>query len=208
MDIILVRHGSTAPNERGVLLGQGNDPGLTDAGREQATAVAHALAGVTPLMIWSSPLRRCLETAGAIAAAHDALPPTAVEPRLAEIDYGEWEGVPLADLPAEAMRTWRRDPAFRPPGGESLAEVTARVGEWCDEQTGDGTIIAVTHVSPIKAAVIWALDGSPTMAWRLHVGVASITTVAARDGAPPAVLGFNERAHLRSNGSPSTPPTH
>lgn len=207
MKVILVRHGSTAPNERGVLLGRGSDPALTDLGRQQSTALAQALVALNPMTIWSSPLRRCRETAEAIARAHGDAPPTVLEPRLAEIEYGEWEGVPLGDLPADAIQAWRRDPAFRPPDGESLAEVNERVGEWCAEQTGEGTIVAVTHVSPIKAAVIWALSGPPTMAWRLHVGVASITTVAVPLGSPPVVLGFNERAHLRSMELPSTRPT-
>lgn len=205
MRIELVRHGSTEPNQRGVLLGCRSDPGLTQEGLRQANAVAETVAarwaaggmGDLPPSIVTSPLRRCRDTAERIASRL-RVPADAVvaEPRLIEIDYGEWEGVALGEIPAESIRAWREDPDFRPPGGESLAEVSSRVGAWCAEQTGLGTLVAVTHVSPVKAAVIWALGGSPTLAWRLHVGVASITTVAVPDGGSPAVLGFNESGHL------------
>lgn len=198
MNIVLVRHGSTEPNERGVLLGRGADPGLTERGRAQAQALGVVLGDEAVTEVVSSPLARCRETAALIARTVGPDLPVAVEDRLAEIDYGEWEGQRLADLPADSAHTWRSDPDFRPPSGESLAEVAARVGSWCAERVGDGTVVAVTHVSPIKAAVAWALGAPPTLAWRLYVAVASVTAIAV--GPHGAVLTrFNESAHLRGN---------
>lgn len=201
-----MRHGATEPNQRGVLVGRGVDPGLVEEGERQARALADALAGVLvtggPTRVMSSPLRRCLETAERIAEALPDVGDVAgvvVEPRLVEIDYGEWEGLAFSEIPADAWAEWRRDPAFRPPGGESLAEVSARVADWCGEQAAGGTVVAVTHVSPVKAAVAWALDAPPTLAWRLFVGLASITTIDVRPEGP-VLLSFNERAHLAALG--------
>ncbi len=53
--------------------------------------------------------------------------------RWIEVDYGEYDCQPLSDVPAEVWREWRRNPDFRPPGGETLAEVEARVTAACDE---------------------------------------------------------------------------
>jgi probable phosphoglycerate mutase len=193
--IALVRHGRTDQNRRGVLLGRANPP-LDATGRAQAAALAAAvpkmLDGRAPVAVVTSPLRRTLETATAIAAALEL--PVETDGRLIEMDYGEWDETPLADLAPEVWAQWRRDPEFRAPGGESLTEVQARVGECATdllERAADGAVIAVTHVSPIKAAVVWALDGEPMLAWRLRVDVASITRIVRGPGGP-VVAGFNE----------------
>lgn len=190
----LVRHGETEPNREGRLLGRRADPGLTAQGRAQAEALARRLAREEPVRVVTSPLRRCVETAEVVAAATGAA--VVEDGRLVEIDYGEWEGVRLDELPADTGAAWRADPAFRPPGGESLAEVQARVAGWCEEQrANDGPVVAVSHVSPVKAAVIWALGGDPRTAWQLWVAVASLTTLEV--GSNRALLhAFNDRSHL------------
>lgn len=195
MKLLLVRHGATEANLRGVLLGRRADPGLVEEGRRQAQLLAQALAPQGPARVVSSPLRRCIETAEAIAAVVSSN--VAVDDRLVEIDYGDWEGVALSDIPPEASQRWRDDPGFRPPQGESLDEVSARVSAWCEEQTGDSPLVAVTHVSPIKAAVAWTLGAPPSLAWRLFVGVASVTTIGIQPHGG-VLLGFNDCAHLAS----------
>ena len=190
--LLVARHGQTEPNRAGLLLGRG-DPALTDTGRSQAAALAGLLERRRPSVIVSSPLQRCVQTAEAIAAPLGI--EVTIDERLIEADYGEWEGMPLADIPADASERWRSDPDFRPPGGESLADVAVRVAAWCEEQSRSETVVAVTHVSPIKATVAWALGATPTVAWRLFVEVASLTTIG-RGETGPVLLGFNERAHL------------
>ena len=194
--IVLVRHGRTDQNRRGVLLGRA-DPSLDESGRAQAAALAVAvptvLDGRAVVAVVASPLRRTMETATAIAAALDI--PVETDGRLIEIDYGEWDETPLADLAPDVWARWRQDPDFRAPGGESLAEVQARVGECAAElleRAGDGVVIVVSHVSPIKAAVAWALGGEAMLAWRLRVDVASISRIVRGPGGP-ALVGFNER---------------
>lgn len=193
--LLLARHGETVPNRRGVLLGR-DDPPLTDRGREQARALAGWVSALEPSRVISSPLSRCFETAATVADACSL--EVVAEERLVELDYGEWEGLSFDDIPDEASSRWRADAHFRPPGGESLADVQERVGAWCRElgrSQDDTTVVAVSHVSPIKAAVAWALDAAPDVAWRMFVDVASVTRLGLRsDGG--VLLGFNERSYL------------
>lgn len=191
--IHLVRHGQTAANRDGLLVGR-IDPPLTELGLEQAERLADALAGSGATRVVSSPLARTFGTATAIAARLGLV--VEVDERAVEIDYGDWDGTPLGEVPIEAWRAWRTDPDFRPPGGESLREVTARVATLMgDLLAADGPIVVVTHVSPIKAALTWALGASELLAWRMFVEVASISRVGLRQGAP-VMLGFNDTSHL------------
>jgi broad specificity phosphatase PhoE len=186
--IVFARHGETPANREGLLLGRA-DPRLTDRGRAQADDLAHRLAARGPTKVVTSPLRRACDTASPIAAACGV--PVEVDERLIEIDYGEWEGRPFAALDADIVARWHRDPNLVPPGGESLVTVAARMAAFCEEMLDDetaGTAVAVSHVSPIKAAVTWALGVSPELAWRMRLDVASITRIARG----PVLLSFNE----------------
>lgn len=193
MTLAFVRHGETAPNVEGRLLGR-SDPPLTDRGRVQARAVAAYAASLGALRVYTSPLRRAVETAAEVAAASGL--EVVIDERLVEIDYGEWEGKDLAGIPHEVVRRWREDPTFAPPGGESLAAVVARVADFCEEQlAAERFIVAVSHVSPIKAAATWVLDVEPTVAWRMFVGLGTVTRVGRRGG-QRVLLAFNETGHL------------
>ena len=174
--LVLVRHGRTAANAGGLLLGRA-DPPLDDHGMAQAASLGGAVAGARRVV--SSPLRRARETAAALGL------PVEVDERWVELDYGEWDGRPIADVPLEAWRRWRADVDFAPPGGESLADLGRRVRAACDElaaEAADTDVVVVSHVSPIKAAVAWALDVGDELSWRLHVAPASVTRIAVRDG--------------------------
>ncbi len=186
--IVFVRHGETPPNREGLLLGR-NDPELTDQGRAQAERLARTLADREIERVLTSPLRRARDTASPIAAACDA--PVDVDERLIEIDYGEWEGRPFAALDADLVARWHRDPDFAAPGGESLVAVEARMAGFCEQwldSEAAGVVVAVSHVSPIKAAVTWTLGVSPELAWRMRLDVASLTRI----GRGPLLLSFNE----------------
>ncbi|HVM41217.1 MAG TPA: histidine phosphatase family protein, partial [Acidimicrobiia bacterium] len=173
--IVLVRHGETGPNRDRRLLGR-DDPPLTDLGRRQCEALAAALVAMRPDAVVTSPMSRTRATAETVAGACGV--PVEVDDRLVEIDYGTFDGTKLAELPPDVMRAMREDPDFAPPSGESMRTVMERMASWCEEQfAGDPerVVVAVTHVSPIKAAVSWALGAEPTLAWRMFVGLASIT---------------------------------
>jgi probable phosphoglycerate mutase len=194
--LLLVRHGESTANAQGLLLGR-TDAELTDKGRDQATAVRRLLHDPVT-QVRSSPLTRATDTAALLALEV----PTELDARWIEVDYGEFECQPLRDVPADVWREWRTDPAFRPAGGETLAEVDERVAAACDELFAtDGTgardpagdVVVVSHVTPIKAAVAWALGTGGGLSWRLHLNTASVTRIGWGNGAP-VLHGFNEMA--------------
>jgi broad specificity phosphatase PhoE len=199
--IYLVRHGRTAANARGLLLGRA-DPELDDEGRRQATALSQLLqtdcAGRATQVV-SSPLKRCRQTAETIAAGLGG--DVTVDDRWIEMDYGEFDGMPVASVTTETWAHWMGDVAWAPPGGESLADLGTRVRQACRElvgvetETPDKDVIVVTHVSPIKAAVAWTLGVGDEVAWRLFVAPASVTRLNAT-GSRRSLHSFNETAHL------------
>jgi broad specificity phosphatase PhoE len=183
--LVLVRHGETEANAQRRLLGRLESP-LTARGRAQAQTLGAMLRPVARVV--SSPLGRALDTASALGL--DA--PVEVDERWVEVDYGEYDGEPLGALPAEVWRQWRSDPRFRPPGGETLEEMGARVRAACAElfaEDGRGArqeadVVVVSHVSPIKAAVAWALGTDDALSWRLYLATASITVIGWGPGGP------------------------
>jgi probable phosphoglycerate mutase len=188
--LIVVRHGQTQANASGLLLGRA-DPPLDASGRAQASAVAAALAPIPRgTRIISSPLRRTRETASIIA--RESL--VEVDERWIELDYGEFEGKPIVEVPSETWARWRSDPEFAPGGGETLHALGDRVARACDELLSDAEerdVVVVTHVSPVKAAVAWALGVGEQIAWRTFVAPGSITRIGSRNGLP-VLLSFNE----------------
>jgi probable phosphoglycerate mutase len=190
--ILMVRHGETAANRDRLALGRA-DPELTERGRTQAAAVAARLGSTSVATVFSSPLGRARETAALIAEVAGTA--VVVDERLIELDYGARDGSSFADLPADQLARWRTDPTFAPPGGESLRAVAARVGAFCTEHLDGPTVVAVSHVSPIKAAVTWALGADEGLAWRMFLDLASITRIAGRNG-QATLIGYNDIGHL------------
>jgi broad specificity phosphatase PhoE len=195
--LILVRHGQTAVNAEGRLQGRIDAP-LTDLGRRQAVAAGAAFDASSVRRVVVSPLLRARETAEAFGLP--ASVPVEVDERWIELDYGEWDGRPLRSMPADAWDTWRRDASFAPPGGESLLALEARVRAACadlSDDAADGDVVVVSHVSPIKTAVAWALDVGPLTQWRMFLDVAAICriTIGPRG---PSLVGYNSTAHLTS----------
>jgi broad specificity phosphatase PhoE len=174
--LVLVRHGQTDANARGLLQGRVDLP-LSELGRRQAQALAALVP--TDARVVVSPLRRAQETAAAFGREIE------VDERWIELDYGELDGRPIADVPEELWQRWRADVDFAPPGGESLATLGRRVRTACEDLAAEATeadIVVVSHVSPIKAAVAWALGVGDELSWRLHVAPASVTRIAVRGG--------------------------
>jgi broad specificity phosphatase PhoE len=187
--LLLVRHGRTAANASGLLLGRA-DPPLDDLGRRQADAIAAALPGVTRVI--ASPLQRAQQTAAAFGV------PVETDDRWIELDYGAWDERPMTDVPAATWARWRDDLEYRPPSGETLGELGARVRPACEAvaaMAGEADVVVVTHVSPLKAAVAWALGVGDEVTWRLFVAPGSISRVSLHDGRA-VVTSFNEVGHL------------
>jgi alpha-ribazole phosphatase len=187
--LYLVRHGRTAANAKGLLQGR-LDPPLDETGRAQATAIA-AMVGPVDEVICSS-LVRARETAECFG-----IEPT-IDDRWIEIAYGEYEGVPAGEVPPEVWQSWRENRQFRTRGGESFGDLDDRVRSACEElrdRMHDSNIVVVSHVSPIKAAVAWALGVTMEIMFHCHLSQASLCRIDhGRFG--PVVHSFNEQARV------------
>jgi probable phosphoglycerate mutase len=189
--IVFARHGQTAPNREGLVLGR-TDPELTEEGHRQAAWLAAALATEPVTALLASPLLRTRQTADAISAACGL--PVVVDERLIEIDWGAWEGRSTGTLAQSDVDKWKADKGTAPEG-ETLDSLTRRVELFCSEHLNEGLVVAVSHVSPIKAAAAWAMGVEGTVAWRMYLGLASITRVG-QGRSSPVLLSFNETGHL------------
>lgn len=187
--LLLVRHGRTAHNAARLLLGRLDVP-LDEVGRRQAEALGRVEAVRRAARVVTSPLARAADTAAALG------PPVTVDDRWAEIDYGVFDGAELSAA-AELWTGWDADLGYRPEGGESLADLGRRVRAACDDLWGEAAetdVVVVSHVSPIKAAVAWALGVGDEICWRTFLDTASITVIGpGRRG--PTLRSFNETAH-------------
>lgn len=145
----LVRHGQTDWNLGGRFQGQSDTP-LNQTGRTEAHSLAGQLKGQSFAAIFTSDLIRAKETAEIIAEVLGL--PVTLEPRLREINQGEWEGQFVEDIKARNAEHWDQrtiDPAnFHPPGGESVAEIAERILDAMRNIVrlySSGSIIIVSH---------------------------------------------------------------
>lgn len=193
--LTLVRHGRTHANAGGLLQGH-VDNELDPIGIDQAAMLGPALVRVAPVArIISSPLRRAQQTATAIAEHCGTDVETDV--RWIELDYGDYDGQPMTSIAPEVWTQWRADAHFRPPGGESMAELDLRVRAAIDDlvrSSDGGHVVVVSHVSPIKAAVAWALGVDIGVSWRTALDRASMSTIRLHD-VRPALVTFNVTVH-------------
>lgn len=188
--LILLRHGRTAANQAGLLQGRLNQD-LDEVGQAQAErCAAHITGGVDVDHVIASPLKRAQQTAAAFGREVET------DERWIELSYGEYEGVPHADVPSEVWQMWRNDFNYVPPGGESLATLDTRVREACEElveRASRENVVVVSHVSPMKSAVGWALGVDIGISWNCHLDHASICRIDIR-GRRPILSAFNETA--------------
>ncbi len=201
--LVLVRHGATEHSAERRFSGR-NDLRLAPIGERQAAALAaRDLSGeVGPVTaVVSSPLRRCRQTAAAIAGAggHDVT----VLDDLAETDFGRFEGLTFAEARREhpaAFAAWTASPEVAPPGGESFAAVDDRVVRARDAlvaQHPGGTVVVVTHVTPIKLLVRHVLEAPLGVLYRLHLDTASVSVVDLVPDGTASLRLFNDTSHLR-----------
>ena len=181
--LILARHGRTPANASGVLAGRSKGVHLDEHGTAQATAAGERLTGLDLAAVVCSPLERCRETAKLLVPSAKAT----TDRRLLECDYGDWTGAELKKLAKEPLwRTVQAQPsAARFPGGESLAEMSARtVGcvrerdAALAEEVGDHAVwLAVSHGDPIKAILADALGLHLDAFQRIMVDPGSLSVV-------------------------------
>ena len=204
MRLHLVRHGQTASNRDGVGLGRADVP-LTEHGQWQARAAVERLAREPLARVLTSPLARAAAIARPLAARAGV--PLETRAELIELDVGETEGLPLAEISArfpEFAAAWRGPDAVRTPmpGGESLAELAARLEPLAAEllalADGGGDIAVVSHNFVLRLLVCRLLGIEPDAFRSLAVDLASVSTLSTRRGRVVAER-LNDRCHLRGD---------
>ncbi|MGZ2360685.1 bifunctional RNase H/acid phosphatase [Streptomyces sp. 372A] len=202
--LVLLRHGETALTPQKRFSGSGGtDPALSPAGLVQAERAAAAFAARSTVQeVVSSPLRRCRETAGAVAARLGL--EVRVEDGLRETDFGAWEGLTFGEVGERYgadLDAWLASPDAAPTGGgESFTEVADRVAAARDglvTRYAGRTVLVVTHVTPIKTLVRLALGAPPEALFRMELSAASVSAVAYYADGNASVRLLNDTSHLR-----------
>ena len=220
LTLVLTRHGLTPRSSPEQHLGQRIDIELSEAGRAQAHALAGRLAPLRFERIVASPLVRARQTAEIIAAGLVDAAPLDADPRLAEMDYGEWEGKTYAQIDATdavRRRAWEDDPAaIQCPGGESANDVAERASSFLSALLADHggahaaddatvpPVLAVAHSSFNRILVCVAL-GLPVREFRLRFeqGQVNLTALRFEHGMGPSdarLILLNDLAHVRPAG--------
>jgi broad specificity phosphatase PhoE len=197
--LLLLRHGQTELSVGRRYSGHG-DPELTALGHAQAAGAARRLAARGDVeAVLTSPLRRARQTAAAVADATGA--PLVEREGLIETDFGAWEGLTFAearDRDPELHGRWLGSHDVAPPGGESFAQVALRVAAERDailaEHAG-GTVVVVTHVTPIKMLLRDALAAGPELLYRLHLDLASLSEAHYYPDGGTSVRLVNDTGH-------------
>jgi broad specificity phosphatase PhoE len=169
-----VRHGETEWNTEGRVCGR-TDVLLSAAGRQQAWLLAQRLKSVPFEVLYSSPLRRALDTARLIGEATGKEP--VVDLRLAELDYGTWEGKLFEEIcqadPA-LYHAWVADPGrVAPPQGESGEQLIERVAPFLADlavRHPHGNVVVVCHKTLCRLLACYIL-GVPLSEYRRRVAV-------------------------------------
>lgn len=190
--IVLVRHGQSTTNAQGLLVGR-SDAHLSELGEQQARALVPWLAQVEEVL--TSPLARARETAALALPGRTPI----VKESFVEVDYGALDGTSLAALTSEHWRAFEHEHTLAFGGGESLADVDSRVHAELEDLLADASslmhaptrhLAIVSHVSPIKSAISWALDAPGSMAWRMRLENGSMSVIGVR-ALGPQLIRFN-----------------
>jgi broad specificity phosphatase PhoE len=202
---LLVRHGATLWNATGRFQGQ-SDVALSPEGSAQAEAIAQRLSSDPIDRIYASDLERSYETARIVAAPHGL--EVTRDPRLREFAFGEWEGLTWSEI--VATRPHLRDlvvsnaERYRPEGGESYADVSARVRTFLhDLPSGEERVAVVTHAGPLHAMLdvlgVFAAEHGGRVAAARAFAPASLTHVAMEAGGARLIT-LSDVQHLNSAG--------
>lgn len=197
---LLLRHGQTELSIQRRYSGRGNPP-LTAVGREQAARAAKMLAARGDIgAVVTSPLGRARETAEAAAAALGT--EVRVIEGLTETDFGAWEGLTFreaAERDPDLHARWLGDPSLPAPGGESFDAVRERVEsvrrDLVARYPGENVVV-VSHVTPIKTLLQLALGVGPSLLYRLHLDLASLSLAEFYPDGGSSVRLVNDTSYL------------
>jgi probable phosphoglycerate mutase len=199
--VLLLRHGETALNVAGALRGLLEVP-LTERGHAQAAVLGKRVTEeYTVSRLYSSPLRRAVDTAEHIASLgwlsirrHEAF---------IDVDYGRWAGrdpAEFADPDAERFREWERDPAIPLPGAEPPRRVQERAMAALSDVASEGEVVAVVTHDAVLQLILAAILDLPLASYRgLAQSTATLNEVRRSDGRW-RVVQLNSHWHLADVG--------
>jgi probable phosphoglycerate mutase len=199
--IVLVRHGHVEGIAPERFRGR-RDVALSELGVRQAHGTARRVAEQwTPVVTYSSPLKRCLQTAEAIGRASRTPIETLAD--LNDLNYGDWEwsthAAALEQWP-ELYSRWSTTPQLMQfPNGESLQDLASRVARalWLMlERHRQQTVVVVGHNAGNRALLLQLLDQTLSAYWRLEQDPCSLSEIVITDRGP-AVKFMNDTHHLR-----------
>lgn len=201
--MILIRHGESIWNQERRI--QGNlDPGLSDSGKDQARLLAERLKGRVFAALYTSPLRRALDTAAILSASIGLAPRP--DDGLREIRLGEWEGrtaTEIRTMSGTLYDRWIDRPldVSTPPGGEEIGTFQRRaVGtiEGLRNAHTDGDLLVVTHGGVIKAYLCHVLGLTLNRLFRIKADNTAMTEIVFNGDTPLLAL-LNDTCHLRNH---------
>lgn len=177
MNLYLVRH--TAPDILpGICYGQ-TDIELADTYTHEVEIVQTKLVAITPIAIYSSPLKRCSQLAAAISTRSNCS--VRHDPRLMELHFGDWEQMAWNDIPRGLVDIWADDHVMQaPPAGESFHDLSLRVQDFFQEVSANHVgqdVIVLTHAGVIRAMLSHALNLPLVDSFRFQIDYGSVTQI-------------------------------
>ena len=190
---LMIRHGLVFDDAEDRILGAADAP-MSPAGEAQIRELSARLRPrVAPDAIYCSDLSRARRTAELIASGPAV--PIRVRPALREIDMGEWQGLSRREvakrLPDEYAARGRDIVNFRPPGGESFADLAARVLPCWRDIVADGEtqVVAIAGHAGVNRVILCHLLGAPLAnLFRIAQGPACVNVIEWRKSEPVVAL--------------------
>ena len=194
MRLLLVRHGESTMTR--TYTGRRSDPELSEQGKEQVSRLTRHLSSERIERIYSSPLKRALQTAEALRV----LSPRQIILRedLSEMDFGLWDGLTHDQIskkyPAEYAE-WINDPVGKTPiKGESIDQLSQRVLRAFHQITRDNpedTVAVISHGGPIRVLLCELLGMDLSRIWQFQIDTASVTTLIYSPDYPAILVSLN-----------------
>jgi broad specificity phosphatase PhoE len=206
--ILLTRHGQTVTNREGRFCGH-SETALTPLGIEQARALGRRLVPTRIHAVYTSDYSRAIDTAAIILEGRRLTP--CFDPDLRELCYGEWEQRRERDVARTVV--WREefgrmraeDPAWRPPGGETILEVRQRTLTALDRIVAahpGQTVLVVTHGTAINCMLAGVLGMAPEFTFRVSVANCGLNRLSYSRGVF-TVVSMNDTSHLAGVEAPA-----